>query len=189
MCHKNERRITVKEVISRGQERQWHFLLFVCLFLRAIPVANGSSQARGQIVAYAPATATRYPSHICDLHHVSQQHQILKPLSEARDQTCILIGFINCWAMKGKLPQWHFELGRRNADEEEFGDRLQRYNHWEKIRFSHWEKDSFLLEKLCESLFYLLRWGRLRNEQVLCFVLQGEEIKNSASYVLSLSFY
>ena len=108
----------------------------------------------------------------------------IKPAS-----SCILIGFINCWAMKGKLPQWHFELGRRNADEEEFGDRLQRYNHWEKIRFSHWEKDSFLLEKLCESLFYLLRWGRLRNEQVLCFVLQGEEIKNSASYVLSLSFY
>ena len=40
-----------------------------------------------QLPAYATATATRDPSHICDLHHSSQQRQILNPLSEARDQT------------------------------------------------------------------------------------------------------
>ena len=27
------------------------------------------------------------PSHVCDLHHRSQQYQLFNPLSEARDQT------------------------------------------------------------------------------------------------------
>ena len=38
------------------------------------------------------AYATTMPDlcHICDLHHSSQQHWILNPLSEARNQTCIL---------------------------------------------------------------------------------------------------
>ena len=42
-------------------------------------------------LAYATATAMLGPSHICNLHHSSQQRQILNPLSKARDQTCILI--------------------------------------------------------------------------------------------------
>ena len=33
------------------------------------------------------ATAMKDPGHICDLHHSSQQHQILNPLGEAMDQT------------------------------------------------------------------------------------------------------
>ena len=41
--------------------------------------------------AYATATAMRDPSHICGLHHSSWQHQILNPLTEARDQTHILM--------------------------------------------------------------------------------------------------
>ena len=36
-------------------------------------------------------TATRDLSLICDLHHSSQQSQILKPMSEARDRTHILM--------------------------------------------------------------------------------------------------
>jgi len=40
-----------------------------------------------QLLAYTTATATQNPSHICNLHHSSQQHQILNPLSKARDQT------------------------------------------------------------------------------------------------------
>ena len=44
-----------------------------------------------QLLAYTTATATRDPSHICALHHSSQQHQILNPLSGARDQTSILM--------------------------------------------------------------------------------------------------
>ena len=40
-----------------------------------------------QLLAYTTATATQDPSRICDLHHDSQQCQILNPISEARDQT------------------------------------------------------------------------------------------------------
>ena len=46
---------------------------------RAAPEAHGYSQARGPIEAVAAC-----------LHHSSQQCRILNPLSEARDQTCIL---------------------------------------------------------------------------------------------------
>ena len=41
--------------------------------------------------AYTTATATPDPSHICDLHHSSRQRPILNPLSEVRDQTCVLV--------------------------------------------------------------------------------------------------
>ena len=41
--------------------------------------------------AYARATATPDPSRVCDLHHSSQQRRILDPLSEARDETPILM--------------------------------------------------------------------------------------------------
>ena len=39
--------------------------------------------------AYTTATATENLSHVCGLQHSSQQHQILNPLSEARDRTRI----------------------------------------------------------------------------------------------------
>ena len=41
--------------------------------------------------AYTTATTTSDPSHVCDLHHSSQQYWILNPLSEARDRPCILM--------------------------------------------------------------------------------------------------
>ena len=67
---------------------------FLSFFLTAALAANESSQARGQIGAAAgglhhTATAMRYPSHICDLHHSSWQRLIPNPLSEARDGTHI----------------------------------------------------------------------------------------------------
>ena len=40
-----------------------------------------------QLPAYSTATAVLHLSCICDLHHSSQQCQILNPLSEARKQT------------------------------------------------------------------------------------------------------
>ena len=43
-----------------------------------------------QLVAYTTATATPDPSHVCDLHHSSQQRRILNPLSKVRDRTRIL---------------------------------------------------------------------------------------------------
>ena len=81
---------------TTGTPRRF-FCLFVCLFGggAAPEVAYGSSQPRGWIEAVA---AGLHHSHsnarskpVCDLHHNSWQHQILNPLSEARDQTCILM--------------------------------------------------------------------------------------------------
>ena len=39
---------------------------------------------------YTTATATWESSHVYDLYHSSQQRQILIPLNNFRDQTCIL---------------------------------------------------------------------------------------------------
>ena len=44
-----------------------------------------------QVPAYATAIAPPDPSYICDLHHGLWQHQILNLLSDARDQTSILM--------------------------------------------------------------------------------------------------
>ena len=44
-----------------------------------------------QLLTYTIATATPDLSRICDLHHGSQQRWILNPLSEARDQTRVLM--------------------------------------------------------------------------------------------------
>ena len=44
-----------------------------------------------QLQAYITATATGDLSHVCYLLHSSGQHQILNPLSEARDRTHILM--------------------------------------------------------------------------------------------------
>ena len=65
---------------------------FFFLYFRAAPVAFGGSQSRGRIGATAAGlhhtTATRDLSHVCDLHHSSQQRRILNSLREAMDWTC-----------------------------------------------------------------------------------------------------
>ena len=77
--------------------KQFHLLLvfFFFFFLRAVLEAYESSQARGRIGAvaavYTTTTATQDLSPICDLHHSSQQRQIINPLIEARDRTQNLI--------------------------------------------------------------------------------------------------
>ena len=74
-------------------------------FFRAAHVAHGSSCAGGWIRAspgvYATAIATLDLKCIMSLHRSLWQCQILNPLSEARDQPCILMvsGQIHfCWA-------------------------------------------------------------------------------------------
>ena len=67
---------------------------FFFLLFRATPAAYGDSEARGRIGAVAAGYATTTPpdpSHLCDLHHSSWQCRALNPLSEARDQTCVLM--------------------------------------------------------------------------------------------------
>ena len=66
----------------RHREAQFFVCLFV--FFRAALVANGSSQARGQIGAVAAGLRHSH-SQVGDLHCSSGQQWILNPLSEARD--------------------------------------------------------------------------------------------------------
>ena len=67
--------------------------LFVC-FLRPhlwhMKVPRLGVKLELHLQGYTTAMATWDLSHICDLHHSLHQCQILNPLSEARDQTCIL---------------------------------------------------------------------------------------------------
>ena len=69
-----------------------------------------------QLPAYATATATQDASHTCDLHHRSQQCQLLNPLSEARDRTlnfmvpsqirfcCATMGTPGAWILTQVCP-------------------------------------------------------------------------------------
>ena len=61
-------------------------------------------QSELQLPACATVMATQILSHVCNLHHSSQQHRIPNPLSEAKDQTCILMDtswFLFCRPTKG----------------------------------------------------------------------------------------
>ena len=63
-----------------------------CLFVAwHMEVPRVRVQSELQLLAYATDTATQDPSEVCDLHHSSQQYWILNPLSDASDQTCILM--------------------------------------------------------------------------------------------------
>ena len=69
------------------------FFFFFCLFvflglhLWCMEAPRPGVQSELHLLAYTTATAMPHPSRICNLHHSSRQHQILNPLSEARDQT------------------------------------------------------------------------------------------------------
>jgi len=65
-----------------------------------------------QLPAYTTATATQDSSHICSLHHSSQQRQILNPLSKARVEplsSWTLVGF-NTTETQWELPRFCFVL-------------------------------------------------------------------------------
>ena len=76
------------------------FLFFICfkknffclvrLYPQHMEVPRLGVESERQLPACATATAMPDLSHICDLHHSSRQCQILSPLSEARDRTCVL---------------------------------------------------------------------------------------------------
>ena len=90
------------------------FFSFSFFLFTSTPVANRSSQARGQIRAaaetYTTATAMQDPSRICDLHHSLWQYQILNPLNEARDRTA------SSWRLHGVLnPLSHNENSQKSV--------------------------------------------------------------------------
>ena len=64
---------------------------FFFFFLRHMEVHKLGLESELQLPAYTTATATPEMSCICDLHHSSWQCQILKPLSEAKNQTRVLM--------------------------------------------------------------------------------------------------
>ena len=69
-------------------------ILFLCVcvcFLEPLPqhmeVPRLGVKSQLQPQTYSRATATQYPSRVCDLHHSSRHRQILNPLSKAGDRT------------------------------------------------------------------------------------------------------
>ena len=66
---------------------------FLGLHLRNLEVPRLGGESQLQLLAYITDTAmaTRDLSCICDLHHSSRRHQILNPLSEAKDRTQVLM--------------------------------------------------------------------------------------------------
>ena len=60
----------------------------------AMEVPRLETQLEPQLLAYTTALATPDLSHICNLHHSLRQCQILNPLSEARDRTCVLMDLV-----------------------------------------------------------------------------------------------
>ena len=84
-------------LLSIGRFYLFLFLFFFS-FLRLHPqhleVPRLGAEFELQLPAYTTATATWDPSHVCNLHHSSQQRWILNPMNEARDQTCVIMDTI-----------------------------------------------------------------------------------------------
>ena len=82
------------------------FFVFLGPHSQHVEVPRLGVQSELQLRAYARATAMPDPSHVCDLHHSSQQHWILNPLRKARDGTCILMetSWIVSSAPRRELP-------------------------------------------------------------------------------------
>ena len=80
--------------LSEYQSALWIFLqTFFSLFgphLQHMEVPRLGVTLELQPPAYTTATAMQDLSHVCDLHHSSQQPQILNPLSEVRNRTHIM---------------------------------------------------------------------------------------------------
>ena len=60
------------------------FFFFLGLYPWHMEVPRLGFKSELQLPAYTTAR-TQDPNHVCDLHHSSQQCQVLNPLSEARD--------------------------------------------------------------------------------------------------------
>ena len=85
-------------------EKVFFFFVFTFLWphLWHTKVPRLGVESELQLPAYAAATATPDLSCVCDLHHSSQQRQILNPLSEARDRIPHHRGY-----QSGSLPLSH----------------------------------------------------------------------------------
>ena len=80
-----------KEVLSSLKLGEIFFFFFLGLHLQHIEFLRLGVKLELQLPAYTTATAGWCPSHVSDLYHSSQQHQILNPLSKARNRTRVLM--------------------------------------------------------------------------------------------------
>ena len=78
----------IKQLFHLPLER---FLFFLGPHQRHMEVLRLGVKSEPQLLACTRATATPDPSLVCDLHPSSWQHQILNPLCNGRDLTCILM--------------------------------------------------------------------------------------------------
>ena len=71
----------------------YSFFLFCFLGLQLwhMEIPRIGVESELQLLAYTTATVMQDPSHVCDLHLSSWQHQILYRLREAKDQTHVLV--------------------------------------------------------------------------------------------------
>ena len=67
------------------------FFFFLGLYLQHMEGSRLEGESALQLLAYTIATATPDLSRVCNLHHSSQQCQVLNPMIEAKDQTCVLM--------------------------------------------------------------------------------------------------
>ena len=79
------------------------YSVFVCLFLafgghlQHMEVSRLGVKSQLCLPAYSIATTSQDLSCVCNLHHSSWQCRILNPLSEARDQTLVLMDTSQVW--------------------------------------------------------------------------------------------
>ena len=78
-------------VVSISSSSSYFFFVFLGLHLQHMEVPRRGVELELQLLATATATATQDLSRICDLHYSSRRCQILTPLSEAGDWTCVFI--------------------------------------------------------------------------------------------------
>ena len=87
----------IKDEVTSSYVNQLNFLSFLFsiaflgMYLQHMEVLRLGVELELQLPAYTTTTAMPDLSHICDRYCSPQQHQTLNPLSEARDQTCILM--------------------------------------------------------------------------------------------------
>ena len=67
------------------------FFVFLSPHPQHMEVPRLGVQSELYLLAYTTATTMPDSSQVCGLHHSSQKHWILNPLSEARDRNCNLI--------------------------------------------------------------------------------------------------
>ena len=76
------------------------FFFFLGPNLQHMEVPRLGTESELQLLAYTTVTAMQDPSRVCDLHQNSWQREILNQLSEARNQTHILMvtsRICYCW--------------------------------------------------------------------------------------------